>query len=118
MTVKTNTHQLKKSLIIDYFAPRTFFNKDLDLLFFFNLQVCPWIIFFWISFLLSLISLLSISLIFILKELETSSSYRKYTIEHIADLAGFTSSNAFYRAFKKFTGLTPSYYIKKRMKQD
>lgn len=50
-----------------------------------------------------------------LKKLESSSEYRKLTIEHIGENAGFSSSNAFYRAFKKHTGLTPSYYIKKRL---
>lgn len=55
---------------------------------------------------------------FILKKLESTSEYRKLTIEHLADIAGFTSVNAFYRAFKKHTGLTPSYYIKKRIEQN
>ncbi|WP_428741322.1 tetratricopeptide repeat protein [Tenacibaculum sp.] len=50
---------------------------------------------------------------FMLKKLETTFEYRKLTIEHLADIAGFTSSNVFYRSFKKYTGLTPSYYIKK-----
>jgi AraC-like DNA-binding protein len=51
-----------------------------------------------------------------LKKLESFPEYRKLTIEHIAENAGFTSSNAFYRAFKKYTQLTPAYYIKKRLK--
>lgn len=31
-----------------------------------------------------------------------------YTIEHIGDLSGFKSTSAFYNAFKKHSGLTPS----------
>ncbi|TCI84470.1 helix-turn-helix domain-containing protein [Tenacibaculum sp. M341] len=50
---------------------------------------------------------------YVLKSIENSYEYRNLTIDHIADLAGFASSNTFYRAFKKVTGLTPSYYIKK-----
>ncbi len=53
-----------------------------------------------------------------LKKLELIPEYRKLTIDHIAENAGFSSSNAFYRAFKKNTGLTPAYYIKKRLKDD
>jgi len=53
-----------------------------------------------------------------LKKLESLPEYRKLTIDHISDKAGFSSSNAFYRAFNKFTGLTPSYYIKRRLQQE
>ncbi|MBE9490148.1 MAG: helix-turn-helix domain-containing protein [Bacteroidetes bacterium] len=53
-----------------------------------------------------------------LKKLELIPEYRKLTIDHIAENAGFSSSNAFYRAFKKNTGLTPAYYIKKRLEDD
>ena len=53
-----------------------------------------------------------------LKKLETFPEYRKLTVHHIGDKAGFSSSNAFYRAFNKFTGLTPSYYIKRRLQQE
>lgn len=53
-----------------------------------------------------------------LKKLETIPNYKNLTIENIADKAGFSSSSAFYNAFKKFTGLTPSYYIKKRLLLD
>ena len=51
-----------------------------------------------------------------LKKLEISPKYRKLTIDNISDKAGFTSNSAFYNAFKKFTGLTPSYYVKKALK--
>jgi len=54
---------------------------------------------------------------YILKKLEMFPEYRILTIDHIGDKAGFSSSNAFYRSFKKFTGLTPSYYIKRRLQQ-
>lgn len=53
-----------------------------------------------------------------LKKLESLPEYRRLTVDHIADNAGFASSSSFYKAFKKFTGLTPSYYIKKRLQQD
>jgi len=52
-----------------------------------------------------------------LKNLESKPEFRKLTIEHIADKSGFSSNSAFYNAFKKHTGLTPSYYIKKRLAQ-
>ncbi len=53
-----------------------------------------------------------------LKKLESFPEYRKLTVDHIGDKAGFSSINAFYRAFNKYTGLTPSYYIKRRLLQD
>ncbi len=37
---------------------------------------------------------------------------KKYTIEYIAHSVGFRSVNAFNKAFKKDTGVTPSFYIK------
>ena len=52
-----------------------------------------------------------------LKSLETVPEFSKYTVDHIAEKSGFASSSAFYKAFKKYTGLTPSYYIKKRLEQ-
>ena len=41
--------------------------------------------------------------------------YQKYeseTIQSISEDAGFNSPSAFINAFKKFTGVTPSFYIK------
>lgn len=51
-----------------------------------------------------------------LASLESDASFGNLTIEHIADVSGFNSSSAFYKAFKKYTGLTPSYYIKRKIK--
>ena len=52
-----------------------------------------------------------------LKSLESNPNYRNLTIDHIAEKSGFASPSTFYNAFKKYTGLTPSYYIKKRLSQ-
>ncbi|GAB5400309.1 MAG: hypothetical protein Aureis2KO_18940 [Aureisphaera sp.] len=52
-----------------------------------------------------------------LESLESEPTFRRLTIDHIAEKSGFASSSTFYNAFKKFTGLTPSYYIKKRLVQ-
>ncbi len=52
-----------------------------------------------------------------LESLESEPRFRKLTIDHIAEKSGFASSSTFYNAFKKYTGLTPSYYIKKRLSQ-
>lgn len=52
---------------------------------------------------------------YVLNRLESDLNFRNYTVEHIADLSGFSSTSAFYTAFKKNTGLTPSYYIKRKL---
>lgn len=41
------------------------------------------------------------------KELLLSPAFQYYTIQAIAEEAGFRSKSAFYTAFKKFTGMTP-----------
>ncbi len=56
-------------------------------------------------------------LAYTLKNLESHPKFRRLTIDHIAEKSGFASSSTFYNAFKKYTGLTPSYYIKKRVTQ-
>ena len=48
----------------------------------------------------------------------TDKSYHNLKIESIAGDAGFNSVSAFNNAFKKFTGLTPSYYLKSVIDQD
>lgn len=53
-----------------------------------------------------------------LKRIQADISFRKLTIEAIAEKSGFTSVNTFYRAFKKNTGVTPSFYIKRLLNQD
>lgn len=45
------------------------------------------------------------------KQLLTSSSFLKLTIDAIAQKAGFNSKSAFYKAFKKHTGMTPKEFI-------
>jgi len=52
---------------------------------------------------------------YVLARIERDRAFCNYTIAHIADISGFNSSSAFYNAFKKYTGLTPSYYIKERL---
>jgi len=44
--------------------------------------------------------------------------YEKYTIESLGNQAGFKSRPAFINAFKKYTGVTPSFYIKQLKKQN
>lgn len=37
--------------------------------------------------------------------------YREFKINYLAEECGFSSSKVFLAAFKKTTGVTPSYYI-------
>lgn len=46
------------------------------------------------------------------RRLLLDSEYHNLTIESIARMVGFNSKSAFNNAFKKFTGLTPSFFIK------
>ena len=41
-----------------------------------------------------------------------NKSHQKYSLEAIAELAGFKSEKTFSRVFKKTTGLSPSFYRK------
>lgn len=36
----------------------------------------------------------------------------KYSIDQVADMVGFTSRSTFYTTFKKFTGITPAFFLK------
>ena len=45
------------------------------------------------------------------RRLLTDERYHHLTIESIAGDSGFNSVSAFNNAFKKFTGLTPSFYL-------
>jgi AraC-like DNA-binding protein len=47
-----------------------------------------------------------------LKELKNNSKFRTYDIKSIAAELGFNTSESFSKAFKKKTGIYPSYYIK------
>ncbi|WP_430410199.1 helix-turn-helix domain-containing protein [Kordia sp.] len=47
-----------------------------------------------------------------LKELKNDSKFRTYDIKSIASELGFNTSESFSKAFKKKTGIYPSYYIK------
>lgn len=49
---------------------------------------------------------------YILEEIQNDAVKRQFTIEALTDVAGYRSSTSFVNAFKKFTGLTPSNYIK------
>lgn len=51
-----------------------------------------------------------------LKALE-SGAYEQYTIESLGNQSGFKSRSAFINAFKKYTGVTPSFYIKQLKNQ-
>ncbi len=49
---------------------------------------------------------------YIIEKLKNDNVFRKYTIEAIAIEGGFNSVDSFSRAFKKETGLKPSYFVK------
>ena len=46
------------------------------------------------------------------RKLLSEEANKIYTIDSISKSVGFNSTNAFNKAFKKFTGVTPSNYIK------
>lgn len=50
---------------------------------------------------------------YLIKLLYTQPKYREYKIEYLSEEVGFQSRSAFINSFKKKTGITPSYFIKK-----
>lgn len=50
---------------------------------------------------------------YLIEQMQHNSIYQKYTIRAIAKEGGFSSSEGFLRAFRKKTGLKPSYFVKK-----
>ena len=50
---------------------------------------------------------------YIVNELKTNENLRKYTINGIAEEAGFNTGESFSKAFLKRTGIKPSFFIKK-----
>ncbi|MEP0265474.1 helix-turn-helix domain-containing protein [Dokdonia sp.] len=49
---------------------------------------------------------------YMMRELKTNPTLQRYTILSIGQEAGFNSAKSFSDAFKKTTGISPSYYIK------
>lgn len=49
----------------------------------------------------------------VLVKLKTDKQYQQYTLKYIAEQFGFTRHETFSRVFKKQTGISPSYYLKK-----
>lgn len=56
--------------------------------------------------------LVNLRISYALKRLKNEKRFRAYSIASIADECGFKSAKSFSRAFKKNTGIYPSYYIK------
>ena len=54
---------------------------------------------------------------FILKELKENPILQKYTIQSISEEAGFNTAESFATAFRKKTGIRPSYYIRNLKKK-
>lgn len=52
-----------------------------------------------------------------IQELKNNKEIRLYTIEAIADIMGYNNGESFSLAFRKITGLYPSYFIKQLQKQ-
>jgi AraC-like DNA-binding protein len=47
-----------------------------------------------------------------IKRLQDDATFRKYTIDAIAEESGFSNTRTFSRAFQRKTNLNPSYFIK------
>ncbi|MCK8520823.1 AraC family transcriptional regulator [Aquimarina sp. D1M17] len=54
---------------------------------------------------------------YVVTQLKSNSTFRKYTVKAIANEIGFKSPDAFSKAFYKSTGIYPSYFIKQLEKQ-
>lgn len=52
------------------------------------------------------------------KKLFLENAHDTYTIESISKMTGFKSKSAFYYAFKKYTGLTPTQYIQSHVEKE
>ena len=61
--------------------------------------------------------LTDLRLVVIMERLNNEKRFRAYKIESIADEMGFKNVNTFTRAFKRKTGITPSYFVKQLHKQ-
>ena len=48
---------------------------------------------------------------FVVEKLKTDNTFRKYSIQAIAEEIGYTNASAFSRAFKKHIGVTPSSFL-------
>ncbi|WP_430411888.1 helix-turn-helix domain-containing protein [Kordia sp.] len=48
-----------------------------------------------------------------LEKLKNDAHYQRYTIEYLAQEFGFSRSETFTRVFKKQTGISPAYYLRK-----
>lgn len=49
---------------------------------------------------------------YIIGQLKTNATYKKYSIQALAEEIGYTNASAFTRAFKKQIGVTPSVFLK------
>lgn len=49
---------------------------------------------------------------YVVEKLKSDKTFRKYSIQAIADEIGYTNASAFTRAFKKHIGVTPSAFLK------
>lgn len=54
---------------------------------------------------------------YVVTQLKSNPTFRKYTVKAIANEIGFKSPDAFSKAFYKSTGIYPSYFIKQLEKQ-
>lgn len=55
---------------------------------------------------------------YIIEQLKTNPTYRKYTIKAISEEVGFNNSESFSKAFYKSKGIKPSYFIKELEKMN